>query len=57
METKINLNKLAQEVAKEEGGKVNLNIAEIKEVIGLTLKHLSRHTDELILEAIERYKE
>lgn len=29
----MNLNKLAQEISKAEGGKVNLSIAQIKEVL------------------------
>lgn len=57
MDIKINLNKVAQEVAQKEGGKVNLNIGEIKEVISLTLKNLAKYEDDLILEAVKRYKD
>lgn len=39
---KINLNALAKDVAEAEGGKVNLTIAQVKEVIKLTLQELNQ---------------
>lgn len=38
---RINLNQFAKELAGTEGGKVNLPIAQIKEVLRITLKQLS----------------
>ncbi len=55
---KLNLNKLAVEVAKKEGKKVNLSIAQIKEVIRLTLLELNKEVRggnaSGVLDAIER---
>jgi len=51
----LNLNKLAQWVAKHEGGKQNLSIAQIKEVIRLTLIGLSKEKPSETLKTIERY--
>ena len=41
----MNLNNLAKRVAEREGGKVNLSIAQIKEVIRLTLEEMTEHDD------------
>ena len=38
----INLNDLAQKVSEKEGGKQNLSIAQIKEVISITLDLLAK---------------
>lgn len=38
---KINLNDLAVEITQEEGGVQNLNIAEVKEVLRITLDKLA----------------
>ena len=52
---KINLNKLAIDVSKEVGGRRNLSIAQIKEVIKCTFVILGeRHRGSEILDAIER---
>lgn len=53
---KINLNALATEVTKEEGGKVSMNIAQVKEVISIMLKHLSKYTDRQIIEVVRRFE-
>ena len=37
----MNLNDLAREITLEEGGKVNLSIAQVKEVLKIALAHLS----------------
>ena len=55
---KLNLNKLAIEVSKKEGKKVNLSIAQIKEVIRLILLELSKEVrggnTSGVLDSIER---
>ncbi len=53
---KINLNSLAIDVSIDEGKKESVNIAQIKEVISITLKKLSEYDDDQILECIGRYK-
>lgn len=40
---KLNLNKLAQEIAKREGGKKEVGIAQIKEILKITLNILGNH--------------
>ena len=54
--SKINLNELAAEIAKEEGGAVEQNIAQIKETLGITLRKLALYKDEEILEVINRLR-
>lgn len=49
---KINLNKLAARVAEGEGGKINLSIAQIKEVIKLTLDELRDEAASDILQTL-----
>ncbi|KKL00156.1 hypothetical protein LCGC14_2628850 [marine sediment metagenome] len=41
----LNLNNLAKQIAKLEGGKVNLSIAQIREVLGWTFYTLGEYTD------------
>jgi hypothetical protein len=53
----INENKLAKEIADREGGKLNLTIAQIKEVLRITLDLLSEHTASQILLLIEKHEE
>lgn len=38
---KINENKLAESVVKEEGGKQSLSIGQVKEVMRIVLEHLA----------------
>ena len=53
---KININKVAQEVSKLEGGYTNLSIAQIKEVIRCTMTILHNNfKGSEILEMVERY--
>jgi len=52
----MNLNKLAKEVTLIEGKKKSISIAQVKEVINITLSKLSEYPDEEILKAISRYK-
>ena len=53
---KINENKLAKRVAAEEGGAVELSIAQIKEVLRLTFEVLGReYSGSEILALIEKH--
>jgi hypothetical protein len=52
----MNLNDLAKKIALKEGGSVNLNIAEIKEVMRLVFVELSGLTDEEVFEIVNRYR-
>lgn len=52
----INMNEFAVAVALEEGGRVEANIAEIKEILKITMEELGKFADEQILELIERYR-
>lgn len=54
---KINVHNLAIDVANEEGKEVSLPIGQIKEVISITLRKLSKYNDDEILEVISRYKQ
>lgn len=49
----ISQNKLAQAVAEVEGGKQNLSIAQIKEVIKITLDKLSEEKPSDVLRLLE----
>lgn len=53
----VNLNDLARDITKKEGGSVNLSIGQVKEVMRLTLEELASRTDEEVLELINRYRE
>ncbi|MCK4454451.1 hypothetical protein KAU51_03915 [Candidatus Parcubacteria bacterium] len=50
------MNEFAVAVALEEGGRVEANIAEIKEILRITMEELGKFADEQILELIERYR-
>lgn len=41
--TKLNLNKMAQEIARREGKKKEVSIAQIKEILKITLNILGNH--------------
>jgi hypothetical protein len=53
----INMNKFAKEIAGEEGGKVNLPIAQIKEVMSLVLKKLASMTRKDCGDVLDRYQD
>ena len=54
---KINLNDLAKEVTLMEGGKVNLPIGQVKEVMKYPFTILSQdYKASEVMEAIERYE-
>lgn len=52
----INQNTLAKAVALVEGKKINVNIAQIKEVQRALLILISQYPDEEILKLINRYR-
>lgn len=54
---RINMNKFAVGVALEERGEVEINIAEIKQILRITMEKLGTFDDDQILELVERYKE
>ncbi len=53
---KIDMNAMANRVAVGEGGRVEVNIAQIKEVLKVFLEELSKYEDEEILEVVKRHK-
>jgi len=52
----MNLNKLAVDVCRKEGGKQELSIAQVKEVIRLTFIELKIHPAWDVLQTIDRVK-
>ena len=52
----INLNAMANRVAMGEGGRTEVNIAQIKEVMKVFLEELARYNDDEILEVVKRHK-
>lgn len=52
----INQNKMAQWIAKNEGGEINLPIAQIKEVQKLVLEYLGQYRGSEVLKLVEKYK-
>lgn len=53
---KINLNEVAVTVAKAEGGKREVDISQIKQVMRLFLIELGTYSDEQIIEVINDYR-
>lgn len=52
---KINLNTLAIIVTQREGGKKSLSIAQVKEVMRITLEELGEYKVSQIMELLGRY--
>lgn len=52
---RINMNKFAINVALKEKGKVEINIAEIKQILKITMEKLGDFSETQILELISRY--
>ena len=50
------MNDIARVVASKEGGSVEVNIAQIKEVMRIFLEELSVYEDDEILEVVKRYR-
>ncbi len=57
MRKSINMNRVAVEISKQEGGHINCNIADIKEVCKLLLRRLAKEQDFAnVLRLVDRYK-
>lgn len=55
-EVKLNLNDLAKEITAQEGGKVNLSIAQVKEVMKILLTELADMTTGEVEDVLRRYR-
>ena len=53
---RIDLNKFAQRIAKREGLKIGVSIAQIKEILSLILEELARHPQDEIEDVLSRYR-
>ena len=53
---KMNLNKLARDITLKEGGKKNLNIGDVKEVMKLVFEALAEMECIDILKLVNRYR-
>jgi len=58
---KINLNSMAKVITLNEGGKENVSIAQVKEIIKLTLEYLADEWDDdnenEVINVIKKYSE
>ena len=52
----MNLNDLAKEITLQEGGKVNLSIAQVKEVMKILLTELANMTTGEVEDVLRRYR-
>lgn len=52
----VNLNDLAKTITDKEGKKVNLSVAQVKEVLKLTLHELADEDAADVLTLLKRYK-
>ena len=52
----MNLNNIAKEITTEEGGKVNLSIAQVKEVLKIILTKLSFLSPSELEELMKRFR-
>ncbi len=52
----MNLNDLARRIALKEGGKVNLSIAQVKEVLRLALEELAKREEAEVIRTLRRYR-
>ena len=51
----VNMNDFAKEVALEEGGKEEISIAQIKEVVKVTLRKIAKMEDHELIKLLNRY--
>ena len=51
----MNLNELARQITLREGKKKSLSIAQVKEVMKITLQELAQMNDNDILNTVQRY--
>lgn len=57
MKKRIDMNKVAREITLQEGGKISISIAQVKEVCKLLLQRLAKEPDMMdVFRLIERYK-
>lgn len=52
----MDLNKLAKDITLKEGKKVPISIAQVKEVLSITLEELGKYSNEEIIETIQSYR-
>jgi len=52
----INQNELARKIAAAEGGKRNLNIGDIKEVLKISLNLLAKENETEVLKLLQRHR-
>lgn len=52
----MNMNELAKEITLQEGKKKNLSIAQVKEVIALTMRKLAKMHPNEVDRTLERYR-
>ena len=52
----IDMNDFATDITKKEAGKVEISIAQVKEVLKLTFEKLATMTQEEVMDIVKRYK-
>jgi hypothetical protein len=52
----INLNTLARDITLKEGMKESMSIAQVKEVLKITMQELGKYKASEIMLAVEKYK-
>ena len=52
----MNQNKIARRIALKEGGHINLNISDIKEVMKLFLIELAKEDSVKVIDLLKKYK-
>jgi len=52
----MNLNDFAREVTLEEAKKRQVSIAQVKEILKITLEKLGEYDDDEVLKTIDRYR-
>jgi hypothetical protein len=54
--TRFNMNDLARRITLKEGGKKQISIAQVKEVIKLVMQDLNDLSDDEIIKVVRRHK-
>jgi len=54
---KVDLNELAKAITLTEGGKISTNIAQVKEILSITLRELAKLDPEDLREVLNRYRQ
>ena len=52
----MNLNKMARDITLQEGGKISVSIAQVKEIMRIFLQELADYSDDEILTIVDRYR-